>query len=146
MFISRELVGASENGVQKFHSAFMHVDTGLVANPQFPCRLRSSRVISEENHFHVRMEQRPALERISLDDSRVAGESFAGGEEGDHGVAGSAALTDGIPGMAAGSPECCQRWPKRTSGFSKKCQETAQQARVVIKARVVKMRSLEAAS
>jgi hypothetical protein len=57
---------------------------GLMPDLQFVSRLSSAFFVAKENDFGLREQQRPAFQRIALNDSVVAAEGFRGRKERQH--------------------------------------------------------------
>jgi hypothetical protein len=55
-----------------------------MAQSQLPRRLRRTRIVAKQDDFNVGMKQRPALQRVALDDCAMSDERFCRGEKGKH--------------------------------------------------------------
>jgi hypothetical protein len=78
------LLGTVKEVVDPFESEFIPLHVRLVPQAELRADFRRALIIAEQNNFHIRMEQRPALQRIPLDYSAVPCERFRGCKERQH--------------------------------------------------------------
>src|SRR5215472_4114752 len=80
----RDLLRPAKHRVQSLRPELVALHLRLVPDSQLFGDLCRSLLVAKQNHFHVRMEQCPALQRILLDDSVVSAERLRRREEREH--------------------------------------------------------------
>ncbi len=66
----------AEHIVEPLRAGFAARDIWLMAQSQLPRRLRRTRIVAKQDDFNVGLKQRPALQRVALDDCAMPDERF----------------------------------------------------------------------
>jgi hypothetical protein len=74
----------AKHKIKPLGAKLVALDMGLMPDLQFVSRLSSAFFVAKENDFGLREQQRPAFQRIALNDSVVAAEGFRGRKERQH--------------------------------------------------------------
>ena len=82
--VFRDLLRAMEDGVEAFGAECGAKDFGFMARAEFAGDLGGAVVVTEENDFHVGMEELPGVESVALDHVDVANERLGAGENREH--------------------------------------------------------------
>ena len=69
-------LGTAKHEIKPFGAELVALDVRLVPDLKFPGCLGSAVFVAKENYFGLRVQQRPAFQRIALNDSVVAAEGF----------------------------------------------------------------------
>jgi len=82
--VSRNLLSASEHIIDVGQPGFVALDVGFMAETVFGADFSRAVFVAEEDDFHIRVQQRPTLQSVALDDTIVSAKRFAGSKERDH--------------------------------------------------------------
>lgn len=81
ILVPRDFLGAGKHIIQVFHSGLVPFGVPLVPHAQLHADFRGAVLVAEKDHFDIGMEKLPALERIALNDGRVAVKGLGGREQ-----------------------------------------------------------------
>src|SRR5258705_9934996 len=80
----RDLLRAFKHVIQILEPAFVPLHMRLVSQTQLPANLRRSLFVTEQDHFHLWIQQLPALQRIPLNYSAVSLKHLRRREKSQH--------------------------------------------------------------
>ncbi len=79
-----EILSALEQRIQIRRAVFVPLNPGLVAESQLAAGIGRARFLAEDDHFRIRMQQLPALERVPLRHGQQAAKRFRRRKKGNH--------------------------------------------------------------
>src|ERR1700675_4297854 len=85
-----ELLAFAEHSVNADGAELGGVVLRFVGEAEVATGFGGAGVIAEDDDFDVGMKERPALQRVALNDGDAIAKRFSGGEDGEHGLFGKA--------------------------------------------------------